>query len=266
MWSLFIRTLKDKKMITFVYILSAVALLWMYVSFFPSFKDQTASIDSLMKSFPESLMKAFNVDVNSFGTIEGFISSEQFSFVWPILMIFMTVSMAASFLAGEIEKGTSEILLSLPQPRWKIFISRYLVGFSILIVFTFLSIYAIIPLANAYDISVKNANISTMALLSFCFSISVYSLSMFFSALFSDKGKVFFLSGAVLVGMYVLNIISALKTNLVDLKYYSFFYYFNPAKALIYNSVDHWAYIVFISFSLLFILLGLLVFTKRDAI
>ena len=36
------------------------------------------------------------------------------------------------------------------------------------------------------------------------------------SSIFSDKGKVFFISGALLVGMYVLNLVSAIKENLAQ--------------------------------------------------
>ncbi len=264
MWQIFLRTLKDRRTLLVIYCVASITLLWMYIAFFPGFKEQSSSIEQLMKSYPESMMKAFNVDIKSFTTVEGFISTEQFSFVWPLLLMFMMIGYAGFSLAGEIEKGTIEILLSQPVSRLKIFLGRYLAGFVMLILFTIFSIFAAIPICQAYNIDFSAHNFMTLALLGFMFGLSIYSIGMFFSSIFSDKGKVFFLSGGLLVVMYVLNILSAIKESLMDLKYASFFYYFNPQKALVYNQIDNWSYFVFIGVAVILTVLGAIWFSRRD--
>lgn len=264
MWAIFWRAIKDRRIILLVYSFSSVALLWMYIAFFPSFKDQSASLEQLIKSYPESFMKAFNFDIKSFTTIEGFLSTEQYSFVWPMIVIFMMIGFAGSALAGEIERGTIETLLAQPISRVKLFISRYLAGIFMLVIFVFFSIYAATPLCSAYDISFKAENFTSLAILSFIFALSIYSIGMFLSAIFSDRGKVFFISGIIIVAMYVLNILAAIKESLADLKYASFFYYFNPQKALVYNEIDQWAFLVFLGTALVLTILGLIIFAKRD--
>ncbi|OGD56947.1 hypothetical protein A2V71_03070 [Candidatus Berkelbacteria bacterium RBG_13_40_8] len=265
MWPIFKRVLKDRRILLIIYSLSSIALLWMYIALFPSFQSQSRSLEELIKSYPESFLKAFNFDINSLTTIEGFLSTEQFSFVWPLLVIFMTVGYAGSAFAGEIEKGTIEILLSQPISRLKIFFGKYLSGLMMLFIFTFVSVYAAVPLSRSYDISVDSKNFLTMTLLAILFSWAIYAIGIFFSAVFSDKGKVFFLSGIILVAMYVLNILASIKESLSDLKYASFFYYFNPSKALVYNEIDHWSYLIFIGVIVLFTIMGAVYFTKRDA-
>ena len=64
--------------------------------------------------------------------------------------------------------------------------------------------------------------------------------------------------------MYVLNIIAAIRESLADLKYASFFYYFNPSLALIYNKIDDYSYVVFLSVIVVFTILGAIIFSKRD--
>ncbi|MDZ7586371.1 MAG: ABC transporter permease subunit, partial [Patescibacteria group bacterium] len=246
MWTVFWRTIKDRRVLLLIYCLASVALLWMYIALFPAFKEQSASMEQLIKSYPESFMKAFNFDIKSFTTLEGYLSTEQFSFMWPIMTIFMLVGFAGAALAGEIESGTIEVLLSQPLSRMKLFISRYLVGFTMLVIFVAISIFAAIPLSEAYNISFKTENFVTVAILGFMFGLSIFSIAMFLSSIFSDKGKVFFITGGLLIVMYVLNILAAIKESLSDLKYASFFYYFNPSKALIYNQIDHWSYLVFL--------------------
>lgn len=264
MWVIISRTLKDRRVLLLIYCLGSVALLWMYIALFPAFKEQQASFEQLIKNYPESFMKAFNFDIKSFTTVEGYLSTEQFSFVWPIILIFMMVGFAGASLAGEIEKGTIEILLSGAVSRTKLFLSRYFAGLFMLIIFVVLSIFAALPLSRLYDISFSSGNFVTMAILGFMFGVSIFSIGMFLSSIFSDRGKVFFITGGLMVVMYVLNILSAIKLNLDVLKYFSFFYYFNPSKALVHNQIDHWSYLVFLGTALVLTILGLIIFQKRD--
>lgn len=264
MWAIFSRTLKDRRVTFLIYCLASIALLWMYIALFPAFKDQSASLEALMKNYPESFMKAFNFDIKSFTTIEGYLSTEQFSFVWPLMLMFLMIGYAGFAFSGEIEKGTIEILLAQPISRVKLFLSRFVVGVVMLILFVILSIFAAMPISKAYNINFAFENFLKLSLLASLFGLATYSIGIFLSSVFSDRGKVFFLSGGLLVLMYVLNIVSALKENLADLKYGSFFYYFNPTKALVYNQIDHWAYVVFGGVALVTFVLGLIVFVKRD--
>lgn len=266
MWAVFWRILKDRRIILLVYTLASIGLLWMYIGLFPTFKDQSANLEQLIKSYPESLLKAFNFDIKSFTTLEGFLSTEQYSFVWPLMVVFIAIGFAGSCLAGEIERGTIEVLLAQPISRLKLFISRYLAGIFMLIVFIFFSVYAAPPLSHAYEIDFKAENFTTLAILCFMFSLSIYSIGMFLSSIFSDRGKVFFISGGLIVAMYVINIVSTLKDNLEDLKYFSFFYYFNPSQALVYNKIDEIAYWVFFGTAIIMAISGLIIFSKRNIV
>ncbi len=260
----FKRVLKDRRRLLLIYSLSNIAMLWMYIGLFPSFSKQAASLEELIKSYPESLLKAFNFDIASFNTIEGFLSTEQFSFVWPLILMFMVIGFSGYAIAGEIEKGTIEILLSQPITRAKLFLARYFAGFFMLIIFVILSVYPIIPLCRIYDIAYDVQSINLMAIISLFFSWAIYSISMMFSSMFSDRGKVFFLSGMLFVIMYVLNIVASIKESLSDLKYGSFFYYFNSTKALVHSEIDNLSLFVFIGVAIVFTIVAFFWFKKRD--
>ena len=236
----------------------------MYIIFFPAIKEQSANMEQLLKSYPESFLKAFNFDIRSLNTVEGFLSTEQFSFVWPLMVIFMMIGFGGGAFAGEIEKGTIEILLAQPVSRLKIFFGRYLAGLFVLIIFTTLSVYAAIPFCKIYNIDINTAAFNKMALLSFLFAWAIYGLAIMLSAMFSDKGKVFFISGGLLVLMYVLKIVASIKDSLSDLKFASFFYYYDPTKALLDNEIDKWAFVVFWSVAIICTLIGAIWFAKRD--
>ena len=264
MRAIFWRIIKDRRNVTLIYIIAAVALVWLYVAIYPSIQAQSASLEQVLKTYPESFLKAFNVDLKSYTTIGGYLAAEQYSFTWPIITIFMLVGFSGTALAGEIEKGTIELLLSQPVSRVKLFLGRYFAGLAILIAYILLSIFAAAPILSAYHIGYDFNIFVTMAVLGFMFSWAIFSLAMFFSSLSSDRGRVYFFSGGLLVLMYILNIVGALKESLSDFKFFSFFYYFNPSKALIYNEIDHWSYLIFIGVAVVATISGAIIFSKRD--
>lgn len=236
----------------------------MFVSIFPTIQSQSANLEEILKFYPESMMKAFNIDIKAYTTIGGYISGELFSFMWPIMFISYICGFAGSALAGEIEKGTIEVLLSQPISRAKIYFAKYFAGLAMILVFVFVSVFSIPLILKFYHLTIDIKNVIAIFNLSLLWGLAIYSLGFFFSSIFSDKGKVYFLLGGLLVLMFALNIISGLKENLGDLKYLSFFYYFNANNALIYNKVDYLAYWVFGSSSIFFTFLGLEIFNKRN--
>lgn len=266
MLALFWRTIKDRKYTILIYCLASILFLWMYIAFYPTIHDKAQEFSQLLSAYPESFMKAFNINPSQllFTTLESFLAMEQFNIVWPIMLFAFFIAWGGSAIAGEIEKGTIEILLAQPISRLKIFLAKYLSGTLMILLFTAVSVFAVIPLAKIYHIDYQLFHYWTIALIGFLLGGAVFSIAIFFSALFSDKGKAYFLTSGILVVMYVLNIMASLRDNLETLKYFSFFYYYDPAKALIDNQIDHWAYLVFISTIVLFTIFAALIFQKRD--
>jgi len=264
MLGIFRQVIKERKYSLLIYSLAAVLFLWMYVGMFPSIQKQSENLMKLMEGYPESLKKAFDIETMDFTHLENFVAMEQFSFVWPLMLLFLLISLAGGAIAGEIEKGTIEVLLSNPVSRFQIFWGKYLAGIFSLLVFDFFSVFAIVPLAEGYHLEYKLPNFATIFLLGFIFGLAVFSLAMLFSVIFSDKGKVYFLSGGILVLMYVLKIIASLKENLSDLRYFSFFHYFDAPRALNHQEIDQWAFVVFLGVTLLSIVLALVILQKRD--
>lgn len=247
-----------------VYCLAGIGLLWMYIALFPSIQKQSASFNELMKNYPEALMKAFGLESLNFASVENYLAMEQFSIIWPIMVIFLVVSLAGGAIAGEIEKGTAEIMLSKPVSRLKIFFGKYLAGIFTIAIFIVCSIFAVMPLAELHNIDYIFKNYVTLAIVSFLFGLAIFSLAMLFSAIFSEKSKVYMTAGGILILMYVLNIIASLKDNLKNLKYLSFFHYYDPDQALIKNIINNTGVLVFVIVIVVCTVLAVVWFKKRD--
>ncbi|MBU1167302.1 ABC transporter permease [Patescibacteria group bacterium] len=264
MLTIFIRTIKDRKTSIIAYCVATFLFMTMFIAMYPSIHEQTAEFDELLKAYPEGFMKAFGIEQLSFDTVEKFLSIEQYSITWPLMVCFLMISFAGMALSREIEKGTIEIMLSRPVSRLSLFFSRYLAGVAVLALFTIVSVFSLIPLANIFGVDYQLEPNSKMALLSFLFGLAVFSLGYMFSAIFSEKSKAYMLSGGILILMYVLRIISNFEEKYEDVKYASFFHYLDPDKALIDNELSLVSVLVFLSVAVICTVVGAIWFKKRD--
>ncbi|MDO8507209.1 MAG: ABC transporter permease subunit [bacterium] len=266
MRGIFTRFFKDKKAMTIGFCLGALGFIEMYVALFPSIQKQANELNKMMESFPKEFMKVFGMDSAQlmFAKLENYMSTEYFSFFWPILVTIMAISFANAICVGEIEKKTIEITLAQPISRAKILLSRYLGGALAITLFTVVSSYGILGFAFLHKIDYSLANYATVAFVGTLCGLAIFSIATFFSVLFSERGRSTMATVGILLLMYALNIISGLKDSLQNLKYVSFFHYFNAPEVFGNNRIVDWSIIVFAGTILLFLLAAVLRFQKRD--
>lgn len=261
---IFWRTIRDRKISFLVYLLAAVMFLWMFVALYPSIYDQVDEFNQLIQAYPESLMKTFGIENVNFDTFEKFLAIEHVSIVWPLLIIFLAISMAGADLARDIEQGTMEMTLARPVSRSRIYIARYLAGVIMITVFTLVSFYVVVPLAKLSDVQYHLASYWYISVAGLLFGLAIFSFSFMLSAMFSERSRVYLISGGMLLVMYVFKIITSFKENYADLNYLSFFYYFDPEKALIQNEIELTSGLVFVGVIMVAAVIGAIWFEKRD--
>lgn len=261
-----VRMIRDKYKTFAIYVVSSLAFLEMYIALFPSISEQSAAIDQMIKSFPPQMFQALNMDPSSlsFGNMQAYLSSEYLSFLWPIMAIVFAISVANYISVNEIEKGTIEILMSLPVNRTKVFLQRYFAGLAMLIAFAAISLLGAVPLAGLHGVDFVLANYITAAIGASLFVWAVYSLAVLFSVIFSEKNKATMASGGVLVLMYVIYIISNLNDDLANLKYISFFNYFSGSDLLAKNIYPEYMIIALGGFAFIATVGAVIWFRRRD--
>lgn len=268
MLSIFLQTIKDRKWSVIVYIITAILFVWMYVAMFPSFADKKEEFEKVMEAYPESMIETFGIKdaASIFENIENFLAVENYSFLWPIMLIALCVSIGGYTIAGEVERKTIETLLSQPIDRIKLYWAKYLSGLVIIAIFSIVTIMSVIPLAKLYNVSYQLTSHFFMLIIGLLFALSVYSLTVLFSTIFNERSKPYFMTIGILIIMYALNIVSGLKDDYDNLKYASFFYYFDPAKALSEQQIGIEAVLIFCGISVISALLGLIIFKNKNII
>ncbi|MFA6391390.1 MAG: ABC transporter permease subunit [Patescibacteria group bacterium] len=264
MITIFLRTIKDKRIMLLVYCISALVVAWMYIALFPSMKGMSEDFMKLLEGYPEAFLSMFPISEASFVNIENFLAMENYSFMVPIMMIFLLSSMAGLSIAGEIEKGTAEIILARPVSRVRIFFGRYFAGIFGLVLFSLSATILLPPIAEIYNVDYVFANYVSTFFITALFGWATFSLAMLLSALFSEKSRVYMVLGSVYISMYVIQIISALSDKWSDTKYLSFFYYYDYESAIINNSIDWINVAVFSLFAVITTIIAAYYFKHRD--
>lgn len=260
----FLRLFRDRKFTLLLYCLAGILMLWILLMFFPIIQQQSEAIKGFMDSIPKLLLKAFGIENLDIFTIEGFLTYKHYSMVWPLLLIFLSASLAGWGLSGQVDRGTIEIPLARPISRVQIFFNLYLTGIISLILFTICGVLSIVPLAELYKMQYLFSYHALIAILGLLFGWAVFSFAMLLSAIFSEQRRTYMVLGGTLFVMYILDIVPLVIKSLAWLKYFSLFYYYDPNYILLNNSIQSTSIFVFIGVAMVCTISGAIWFNRRD--
>ncbi len=151
-----------------------VAMTSIQLSVYPSIVKTGDAAKQFIDAYPEAFKKMFRMEDYTSGP--GFLSTELFSLMLPLVLIAVGATWGASATAEEEEKGTADLLFTLPISRLKVLASKMIATFSVLI-FLGVVIYVNLYLgAGIVDLKV-NFNYILAAIL------SSIALGLFFSGL-----------------------------------------------------------------------------------
>ena len=122
--SVALKTLRDLRRGFLWWSLGLAGMVAMMVAVYPTVRDNPA-LDRLVQQYPEAL-KAFVGFGGEFDYASGagYLGSELFSFMVPLLLLLAAIGAGARAVAGEEEAGTLELLLSCPVSRRRLVLEK----------------------------------------------------------------------------------------------------------------------------------------------
>jgi ABC-2 type transport system permease protein len=194
-------------------------------------------------------------------TIEGFLASQLFSFLFPLSLAFFPILASAGAIAGAEERGTIDVLLGNPIPRWQLVVGNFAAtAVSLLGIAAILGLFTWVPAVLLdVDLALERTAEAVLNLWPLC--ILFGGLAMLCSAVFHRRVLAIAVPGAVLVATYFVDALGNLVEKLEDVQPYSVFHHYGSA---IEDGID-WADFGGISLAaLVLVLLAVLVFQRRD--
>ncbi|HLE57841.1 MAG TPA: ABC transporter permease subunit [Rhodothermia bacterium] len=263
MRAIFLRALRDKQFALAMFCTAGLLFLVLYIALFPTIQLQSEQLTKALGNYPKPLLKALNVEEINFSTLEKFLAVEEYSFTWPLLMIFLAVSFAGS-LVRDIERGTIDFALTRPISRFKLYLGRVSASLGAVAAFSIASILVAIPISVGMGVDVIASNHVMMTAMGFIFGAAIVGIASLFGSVFSERGRAYTATGGLLLAMYIVNIVAQLKDGLSTLQYVSIFHYFDANAALTRGELSWGSIAVLVGVSLVTLALGALNFERRD--
>ncbi len=120
-WS---KTLRDQRRALVWWAIGIVLVVLMYAAVYPSVQQNASQFTAYMENLPKAIRDMLGgVDIAS---PEGYIQSELFTFIGPILLLVFAIGAGARAIAGEEETGTLDLLLSTPVRRRRVVLDKFL--------------------------------------------------------------------------------------------------------------------------------------------
>jgi ABC-2 type transport system permease protein len=198
--------------------------------FYPTILENAADFEKLMEIYPKELMAAFGI-VGSLGDPGTFINSYIFQFLWPLAAAIVAILLATR-VAADADSGFLDLPLSTRLPRLR-YLSALIVGQVVaLAVLSAMTIGAIVAVDLLIEPDFPFDRLALSGVHALAMGLAIAGPTTLLAVLFLDRGKAGGLAAAILIVMYLLNVLAQLSPDMADLARLSAFHYFD-LKALI---------------------------------
>lgn len=240
------------------------ALIALTLSFYPSFKDQSAELQKAFTDIPDSAMALLS-DTGDFFSPVGYLSSQLFYAVLPMTLGILGISLGSSLIAKEEKDSTIELLLSRPVSRSKLLFSKFFAGGLILLIVGIITALSALAIAVLVNIEVSYLNIFLASLVCLIMTAAFGSIAFLISV--TGRARVASIGIATLyaLGGYIIGSLSGVVDWLKwPAKIFAFTYY-KPAEIL--EGTYAWENLaVFGGIIIVCLLLSWIIFRRRDLV
>jgi ABC-2 type transport system permease protein len=214
-----------KSLILWTSIVAGMAALMLLL--YPAFKDSFAQLEELLSIYPEDFLEAFGMGEGGLDMSDfyGWFGVEGYLFVNLIGGSYAAI-LGGTILSKEEDDKTVEFLLSKPISRDHILFGKGLVvSINLLLMNAFVGLVLLIAFTIYGDLNVVVWLLFSFA--PFILQMIFASIAFFISVFVTKSRKVLSAALGIVIGMYVVDLISKLTEEFEYLKYITPYEYIN---------------------------------------
>jgi ABC-2 type transport system permease protein len=255
------KTLRDQRRALMWWSLGFVLTVLTYAAFWPNVHANASQFNQYIEKFPEAIRNMMGGA--NFGTPEGYVQTELFSLLGPILLLVYAIGAGARAIAGEEEAGTLDLLLSTPLPRRRVLIDKFGSMVTATLALAVLMSLSLMVLGPLYDLHLSLQGLTAATLNLFLLALAFGAVALLVGSVTGSKGAAIGVSSGIAVVAFVLNTLAPSVDAIRRFRLLSPFHYYSGHDPLTtgFNGIDILA-LVGISVVALVIAVG--AFERRD--
>jgi ABC-2 type transport system permease protein len=144
-------TFWQRRWSTFGWSLGVFGFIFITMVFYPSFKDSGEQLAKTFQDLPPAAVQLFGGSTDFFSPV-GYLNSQIFFLMLPLLLTMLAVSLGASLIARDEQDGTLETLLARPVSRAHVLFGKIVAGSASLILVSLVGMATVIVSAKLFGL------------------------------------------------------------------------------------------------------------------
>lgn len=220
------------------------------------------SLNAMLSIFPESVLKAFNMDLSGIESAFGWLKTEGFVFILLITGCYSAL-LGSSIVLKEENDHTIEYLNALPITRSQIILKKYVSGLIYVIALVLciaLSNWLFLEFTEGVDFKAY----WLLAITPLFTSVVLYSLCMLISTFMHKSKAMMGISLGIVFVSYLLNMFASLSETTEFLKYFSIFTLADIRNVMVNIEIDPVMILISAVISVISLCASLIVYQKKE--
>ncbi|PSL06958.1 ABC-2 type transport system permease protein [Haloactinopolyspora alba] len=230
---------------------------------YPTVKEFGSGFDEMMEQMPEGVSEMLGAS-SGLVTPDGYLNSQFYSNIFPILLLVFGIMVAAWTVAGAEREGTLEPLLANPVSRTRVALERFAGVAVLLAVLTLVGTGVLAALRGPFELDPLGLNVfAAVGVATFLLALLFASLTFAVGAATGSKGAAIAVGAGLAAATYVVFALSAFVDFFDDLRWTSPWHWFLEPSPL----TDGWtpaSTLLPLAVIVPAVVIGTAVFARRD--
>lgn len=213
MRSVYAKALWDQRRSLPAWVSAVAAIVLLEAAMWPSIADMP-TLDDYVDDLPPALTEVFSLDQMATG--QGFLNSELFTLVLPMLFLVFGIARGARMIAGEEEAGTLDLLLVTPLSTTRFLLEEALALVTSVVVLGVGVVAATMVGSTAYGLGVRPLAAMSGSLAITLLGIEFGAVALVIGALTGHRGLALGVTAALALASYVLFVAGLLVADLAS--------------------------------------------------
>ena len=234
-----------------------------YAPFYPSIKENAATLEKYMDSMPDFLREAFMGASGDFTSPAGYLNTELFNFFAPLLLLLFAIGAGARAIAGEEEKQTLDILLSTPIARRRVVIDKFvamLLAGALLSVLLWLSIPILGP---PFDLNPSLVDLAAASFMCYLLAMAFGAIALAIGCATGRRALAVGVTAGIAAGTWLMDLLVPAIDSIAWLQQLSPFHYYMQPEPMM-NGMGWGGSAVLVGIAAVAFSAALVLFERRD--